>query len=325
MERSAGKLRFLKRKAECHESSARRYRSSAQVRERVLLFWTHVCSSQWGRVPASLLREVCEYLYAQQYLVCVRQHEIRFFDVMREQWAQLWSLEEDLAEYGHGYSVLFIGELKIFLCGGYRLSSTGRTVENTHAHTIDHGKVVRLPDIYYSRYQHSSAYIPPAIYLFGGVGLTFPYDPNFAKCEKLGLAAGSWTGIADLGKPRAGINACIYLSLVYLCGGDALCTVETFDWKTESFAQLPGVYLPMCGSCTTVISPAQCLSIAKDVSCRWQLKSKDAVNSSKHQPCRSYSLCPPWICGDNVYLVSPYGCARYSLASGELMGTYDLE
>lgn len=327
MERSAGKVRFLKRKAPFRGAVPSRYQSSAQVRERLLLFWARACSLEWTKVPASVLREICEFLYAQQVLVCVRQREVRFFDTRRELWQRLWPKEENLGEYGHGYSVLFLQGGQIMLCGGYRLSSTGRTVENNHAHILDHGKVVRLPDIRHSRYQHSAAFLPStqAVYVFGGVGLTFPYASYFAKCEKLLLTADSWTGIADLSKPRVGINACIYLDRIYLCGGDALGTIEAFDWKTESFSQLPGVYLPISGSCVTIITPTQCFSVAKDVSCWWQLKSKDAVRSVRHQPCKPYSLCAPWVSGDSVYLVNPYGCVRYSLTSGELVGNYDID
>ena len=326
MERSDAKGRFIRSKALSRQRETPRFRSSAQVRERVLLFWLHESAHQVAKLSRNLLREICEYLYAQQYLMCLKQREIRFFDTVRQQWLRLWDLEEDLPEYGHGYSLLCVATAQVLVCAGYCLSSTGRTVENSHAHLIVRGKVTRLPNILHCRYQHSAAYISAAksVYLFGGVGLGFPSLTNFTKCEKLQMGASSWSLLSDLSKPRAGVNACVYLDLVYLCGGDVLGSVETFNWRSEAFSQ-SGVYLPMSGSCHTVMTPVQCLSISKDVTCWWQLKSKDTTRSVRHPPYKPFSLCPPQIRGDDVYLVSPYGCSRYSCVTGCLVENYECD
>ena len=279
--------------------------------EKVVLVWVLSRPKSRVRLSKNILREVCDYLVTPQFLVRVHDTYLSYFSLDHREWKAWYPLSECLQRYTRGHAIAFLPDSSLFVCGA------GAT-----AHRITAGVVTTLPLMLTGRYYHCAIcpLTTTSVYVFGGCGHSTPSRYN---SERFDFLTQKWESFPKLCRPRAGANACEHQRLIYLCGGDAVGTVETYDWQRNVFTLVEGVTLPLMNeACASVIVDNTCFCIGETVSFQWSLSSKRVSRTVKQERREVRVSCPPVVWEGVVYVEDESGCCGVSMSTGKVVGKY---
>ena len=264
-------------------------------RSLVVVIWvTSLTETHLQRLSRNVTREICEYFGQIRLQYHIVDNRLLGFDVNSKQWGVIRRLTSDLGEvYRTSYAFVVISPSVFFLCGG--LSCPDKRC--AHIITID-GVVLALQKMIFGRYAHASTYIQAAnlVYVFGGAN-----SGRLQSVESFSLGTQQWAAGPDLQRARAGINACHYTALVYLCAGDIDGSIEAFDWRQMTTTLLP-LRLPVSHNCVTVVQGEEWVSITDEKACVWTLDGR--IEVMKREGGRIATVCPPLLAGGVIYFTS---------------------
>ena len=276
--------------------------------EKVVFLWTAPRHRQLCRLSANIKREICAYLHSPQPLVQVREDEVRYFDLGLKQWKRLYGLQPRLPEYHMDYSLTFVDDFYLFVCGG--------TKSPASAHMLGPNRVLILPDMLLGRHSHTVAYVATykRVCVFGGCW-------THTACEAYYQQVQEWKPLPAMRTPRNGTNAVVRGDLIYLCGGDNKGTVEMYSALQDTMTLLK-LTLPFSGGCVVTQWGDLVLCIAAEVSVWWNVREQRVVQKLVHPHCRVSCICPPHVVGSQVYVAATLECRVYSLSAGQLLCTW---
>lgn len=263
-----------------------------------------------------------------QHPIAVLPTRIVLFDTNAETWKPLVQLSEEISIDGSCSSV-FIGENKIFICGG----GEGHGVTFPTAYIVDNGNVMAVANMNSARRLACLAYDAKAcsVYVFGGVTqVKKKPDAMLKSAEGFILKTQKWTSLGDMSEPRLCITACWVDSIIYLCGGGPK-TIETFTPSTGHFTVHKTQLLPdefASSPCLTVRDGTELVMISETLRVRMNLHSRSFSLAPKHGSIRyPRSQSYPFVKGKVVYFVDlgkAQSCRKVDLLTGEPLKEFSI-
>lgn len=263
-----------------------------------------------------------------QLPIAVLPTRVVLFDVEAETWKPLVQLSEEISIDG-SCSVIFIGENKIFICGG----GEGHGLTFPAAYIVDNGNVTAVASMATARRLACLAYDAKAccVYVFGGVTqVKKKPDAMLKSAESFVLKTQKWTSLGEMSEPRLCITACWVDSIIYLCGGGPK-TIETFTPSTGHFTVHKTQLLPdefASSPCLTVRDGEELVLISETLRVRMNLHSRSFGMCPKHSSIRyPRSQSCPFVKGKTVYFVDlgkAQSCRKVDLSTGEPLKEFSI-
>ena len=281
------------------------------VEDKLAVLWVKAHAAAYAPLSFNITREVCHYLpkWCPLPLVCISPSSLRFFDF------HTLTLGPDISFEGRisvgNYTWVTVSSTRVFVCGGGYFGPTRvPTAVKTALCIYQSGRFERLPDLLFAHSDCGVIWWNGAINVFGSY-----IGPDQTKSEC--LRNENWERLPDMHRRRSLFTPVVWRAVVYLCGGYANETVESFDGETmrlldislpEGNAALACVdkdslIVIITPECKTVISGGRNSDVLS-VSCTSRVKSFEMIRSN------------PVLWNGIIYIAEPGGVKKLSAIDG---------
>lgn len=279
--------------------------SVSSTQAKVQLFWLHSLSSLYRPVPASVLREIGDYMADPPLFVLITPKSISALNLARGVQSATVQIQSRPDCWYQTYTV--IDAHKVLCCGGMSnchsdtRSKLGNASKEVFIVAIATGRIESLPRMQMAREQCGLIVFDRVAYVFGGTDRGAIRPPLCAvTCEMLRLtAATAWEELGNMSAPRVGFNPSFWRKEIYLCDGSS---AEIFTPKSLTFRPIPLDLSVKIGAIVYVLGE-KLIVLSSSWLSRLKYEAGALVTTSReHEYLSIASHCPPVVWEGRVYV-----------------------